>query len=246
MTSEATAAAPARGDYEFVFAVPDGWIDLSTDDKAAESPVTLLRQLDADGQPPAFCAIARPPAQATNIHVHVRDGLMRIAPDTPDQIRFALPSTATVLRAEIVTLSQTQAVRLDVDDGPNRRVLYYVPGRLRTAIIRCACPRTEVERYQAMFDEFATTAAHGAETAPETWSEVERARKNDPRRQLFGMKIIGLLLLGLGAAFAIGIPLNLDVNLTLGIGVLLGLVLATVFGLRGAAPMLPGGDGDED
>jgi hypothetical protein len=93
----------------------------------------------------------------------------------------------------------------------------------------------QLERYGPLFETFAVTAAHGAETAPEVWAEVEEARKHDPRRELFGLKLMGLLLVGMAVAGAIGIPLDLHPDIILGAGALLGMVFAGIWAARGGA-----------
>lgn len=241
----ATVTPAERGDDEFVFSLPPSWIDLSSDDKAASAPLTLLRQTTAEVPPPRFFAIAPPPARAV-ITVAVGLGVLPIVPNTPDQLRLSMPSSWQFVRSDIVTLSNTRVVRLELDDEDVRSTWFYVPGRVRTATIRCECLRAEIERYAPLFEAFATTAAHGAETAPEVWDEVERARDDDPRRQGFRAKIAASIVGGVAIALAIGIPLHVDFEITLAGGAVLGIVIALVWAMRGGAPMLPGGDGESD
>lgn len=246
MESDAHATA-ARGDVEFIFATPPGWIDLSNDDQAAVAPVVALRQSYAGDTQACYYAVDGSPARA-EIDVRVGGGKMKIVPNSADRLRFSVPSALglSCVGAEIVTLSATQAVRLDLEGAGLRHTWYYVPGRLRTALICCRCPRDQLAAYAPLFEAFATAAAHGAETAPETWGEVEERRRADPRRSLFGFKMLAWTLLGVAIAAAVGTPLNLNLDLTLIVGVLLGLVLAMIWAMRGGAPMLPGGDGESD
>jgi hypothetical protein len=239
-------ADPDRGDDEFIFAAPPGWIDLSSDEKAAASPLTLLRQSSA-GDQARFVAIDAPPAHAS-ITAVVRRGVLRIAPHTVDELRQGLrpAQKMSFVRGELVTLSKTQAARLDFDDGELRDSWFYVPGRLRTAVIQCCCPCAQLDHYAPLFAAVAVAAAQSAESAPEVWAEVELARLKDPRRPFFRAKLVGFVFLGVVIAEAIGIPLQLDFELMLGAGALLGMIFAIVWAARGGAPMLPGGDGGSE
>ncbi len=222
-----------RGDHEFVLVPPPGFVDLSSEDKAAAAPFLVLRQAHDDDARFSFVAVAMPPQRAF-IEVRVQPGRLRILPTTPDQLRFGLPPSAEVafVRSEIVTLSQTAAVRLDFVADDNHFVSYYVPGRERTAAIRCACRRAELERYEPLFTEFAVNAARGAETAPKSWSEVERERMNDPRRSFLGLKLGGLVMAFGIAGLVLAATLDLDPSYGIVGGALVGVLVATVRSAR--------------
>jgi hypothetical protein len=231
-----------RGDHEFVFDPPPGFADLSSDDKAAAAPFVVLRQSGRYDEGLRFYALATPPQRAV-IDARVQRGRLRILPNTPDQLRFSLPATvdAGFVGSEILTLSETRAVRLDYADAENHCVWFWVPGRIHTANIKCACPRDQLERYEPLFLEFANKAARGAETATKTWGEIEQERTNDPRRAGLGLRVWGTVVGSTIAGGIVGGIFDLNFELAMAGGAFIGIVIATIVGGRGQGT----GDGDE-
>jgi hypothetical protein len=245
---------PTREEDEFAFPVPAGWNDISTDEKAALSPLGFVRESFAkDSRFLAVRTSADGGTISALINVRVQRGLARLHGQSANDAWRALcderarvgDQSPTLISAEVLRLSSTDALRIVFGQGRERTTWYCVPGRLNTAIIWCLARADYAAQQTSTFDAFATDVARAAETAPETWSEIEARRNDDPKRRFFSFNlwliVAGVAVVGCVAGGALG----MDPEMSLIVGATVGMVVAFVWMARGGAPTLPGGDGDQ-